>query len=532
MIAQLVCKYGSREAICETREKLGIVAELWGVDAAKLEASLLRRHIFAGRDVIEKRLNVAQVQSSCKAMCMTIYERCFLWIVKKLKSVLSADCEANFIGVLDAPGFEVLQDNSLEQLCINYTDEKLQDLYNCHMFKLEQEEYAKEEIVWTYIDFGLDCKQTVDLIEKRPNSILSFLDEESIFPRATDETLIQKQHTLATKNPKYSKVQFKKLNFQIQHYAGDVIYDVTDWITKNKDPLQDDIVKCLRSSRYDFLQMLFDDPDLTNRYHPAPPKTTAAGVRPTGQRPSTGGGSFITVTGAFRDLLHNLMATLGSTRPRFIRCIVPNLRKEPNNLQREYVLKQLACNGVLEGIRISRHGFCDHMLYDAFVQRYSLLLHRRPGMELKDASIAILVEARLRTGEHPLYQFGMTKVFMRHGVLAWLEQLRGQKLSEIMVAIQSGARSWIARFLARCKLHQPAAAATLQKNMKAYAYRKGSAWWQMFVACKRLLLEQWQVDRAALLREVDSLRRERDDLQQRLDAALALLHSKDRSEPE
>jgi myosin heavy subunit len=306
--------------------------------------------------------------------------------VKKLNSVLAAERESNFIGVLDIAGFEIFQNNSFEQLCINFTNEKLQEFFNNHMFKLEQEEYAKEQIVWTYIDFGIDSKQTIDLIEKKPNSILSFLDEESIFPKATDETLIQKLHTLATKNTKYGKVQFKKLNFQIQHYAGDVIYDVTDWITKNKDPLQEDIATAIQTSTDSFIGNLFSDPDLDPRERIAMLKAnkaaggTQAGrsrggggqstgapsqssASASGASASKGGANFMTVAATYKEQLDDLMSTLRSTEPNFIRCIIPNLKKAQKDINAELVLVLLACIGVLVGIRISRKGFPNRITY-------------------------------------------------------------------------------------------------------------------------------------------------------------------------
>ncbi len=135
------------------------VAELWKVDRQKFERALIRPKILAGRELVERHLTPDQASYARNAMCKAIYERAFLWIVKKLNSVLAAERESNFIGVLDIAGFEIFQNNSFEQLCINFTNEKLQEFFNNHMFKLEQEEYAKEQIVWTYIDFGIDSKQ-------------------------------------------------------------------------------------------------------------------------------------------------------------------------------------------------------------------------------------------------------------------------------------------------------------------------------------------------------------------------------------
>ena len=215
--------YGGEGAKIENPEVIEKISELWGLNKEVFEKSLIKPRVQAGREIVEKHLTKVEASYAREALCKSLYERAFLWIVKKLNRVLASPTEANFIGVLDIAGFEIFENNSFEQLCINYTNEKLQQFFNNHMFKLEQEEYEREKITWTYIDFGLDSVQTIELIDKKDSSIIALLDEETIFPRATDESLIMKLNTLSKKHPKYSEVQFKKLNFQIQHYAGDVV---------------------------------------------------------------------------------------------------------------------------------------------------------------------------------------------------------------------------------------------------------------------------------------------------------------------
>jgi myosin protein heavy chain len=349
--------YGGEGAKIENGEVLDKIAELWAVNREQFEKALIKPRVQAGREIVEKHLNKTEASYAREALCKSLYERAFLWIVKKLNRVLASPTEANFIGVLDIAGFEIFENNSFEQLCINYTNEKLQQFFNNHMFKLEQEEYEREKITWTYIDFGLDSIQTIDLIDKKDNSIIALLDEETIFPRATDESLIQKLHTLAKKHTKYSEVQFKKLNFQIQHYAGDVNYNVTDWITKNKDPLQDDIAKSIQSSKNAFFASLFSDPDLDPRERLAQQKAAAAEAAGKKKAVTTSGATFLTVASAYKDQLADLMDTLRATEPNFIRCLIPNLQKKQQSLNAELILEQLACNGVLEGIRISRKGY-------------------------------------------------------------------------------------------------------------------------------------------------------------------------------
>ena len=301
-----------------------------------------------------------------KAFCKATYERLFLWLIKKLNSTLSAPSEAYFIGVLDIAGFEIFEVNSFEQLCINFTNEKLQQFFNQHMFTLEQEEYEREDIEWKFFDYEMDCHETIDLIEKKPNSLLSYLDEESIFPRATNKTLITKLNTLALKSKKYEKINFKDYNFKILHYAGAVDYNCENWIEKNKDPLQEDIEKCMINSQDAFFSNLFKDPSLN-------PRATILAKKQRSSSSGLKGASFMTVVNSYREQLDDLMDTLRSTYPHFIRCILPNLKKQQLSLVAPVVIDQLACNGVLEGIRISRKGYPNRLVYSDFLKRYYIL---------------------------------------------------------------------------------------------------------------------------------------------------------------
>ena len=554
--------YGSDGANIANADVLQTVADLWGVDAKVFEKALVKPRIKAGRSFVEKHLDVETAKASREALCKSIYERVFLWLVQKLNLVLEADRECTFIGVLDIAGFEIFEFNSFEQLCINFTNEKLQQFFNDHMFKLEQEEYAKEKIDWTYIDFGVDSAQTIALIEKKPNSVLSFLDEESIFPNATSKSLIAKLNTLGKKNPKYQPVKFKDLSFAISHYAGDVPYDVTDWITKNKDPLQNDIAVSLKASTSNFISTLFTDTNLDPLERMAALKAKAAAARETGTRSrgsrsgsrggsnSKGGASFMTVSQAYKAQLLDLMTTLRATHPSFIRCIIPNLKKQTHNIVCELMLEQLACNGVLEGIKISRKGYPNRVAYGEFVKRYYLLHDtiRRNEAETKDATKTIMdslsagLEKELdENHERPLYQFGMTKAFFRHGVLAYLEEAREKKLGDMVVSIQSAARAWIARSAYKKIGHQTAAAKTLQKNLKAWIFFKDWMWWKLFILSKPLLskvdydgeikdleakaekledeLEKINSDKASLKKQIASATQEIDDVTDDLDAA-------------
>ena len=538
-------QYGGEGCEVKNPEKfLANASELLKVNNEKLRDAIVKPFIQAGNERIQKHFSVEQAQYSLKALCKAIYERVFLWLIQKLNKTLAADSESYFIGVLDIAGFEIFEINSFEQLCINFTNEKLQQFFNQHMFTLEQEEYEREKIEWKFIDFQMDGQDTIDLIEKKPNAILSFLDEESIFPRATNKTLITKLHTLAGKNKKYGKVQFKDFNFKIVHYAGAVDYNVEGWIEKNKDPLQEDIEKCVKSSEEFFIANLFQDEGLNPRAAVLA-KKAISGKQPsrggsTGGS-SRGGASFMTVATSYKEQLDDLMDTLRSTYPHFIRCIIPNLKKTPGLLNAPLVLEQLACNGVLEGIRISRKGYPNRLSYPEFVKRYYLLDNsvRRDDNETKEASKTIMknLDSRIKkevvseeVGQ--LYQFGLTKIFFRHGVLAKLEEFREQKLGQMVIAIQSGCRGWLARSAFKKLGKQTHAAATIKRNVQSWLDIRDWKWWVLFQKVKPLIPQmKFDEEIENLKKEVSTLKLDLEDKSSELNK-LQLTHNKTKQDLE
>ncbi|KAK9752702.1 Myosin head (motor domain) [Popillia japonica] len=258
--------------------------------------------------------------------------------------------------------------NGFEQLCINFTNEKLQQFFNHHMFVLEQEEYQKEGIQWAFIDFGMDLLACIELIEK-PMGILSILEEESMFPKATDKTFEEKlNNNHLGKSPNFLKPKPPKpgqvaAHFAIGHYAGNVPYNITGWLEKNKDPLNDTVVDLYKKGSNALLCDIFAD-------HPGQSGGAAADAKG-GKRPK--GSAFQTVSSLYREQLNNLMTTLRSTQPHFVRCIIPNELKQPGVIDSHLVMHQLTCNGVLEGIRICRKGFPNRMVYPDFKLRYMIL---------------------------------------------------------------------------------------------------------------------------------------------------------------
>ncbi|CAF4074858.1 unnamed protein product [Rotaria sp. Silwood2] len=354
------------------------ICHLLGISVTDFVRSFLKPKLNVGRDFVTKAQTKVQVDFAVEAISKAIYERMFKWIVTRINKSLDRSKRqgSSFIGILDIAGFEIFQLNSFEQLCINYTNEKLQQLFNHTMFVLEQEEYRRENIDWAFIDFGLDLQPTIDLIEKQMG-ILSLLDEECWFPKATNRTYLEKLINTHAQHPKFGKPNYKApSDFSIMHYAGKVDYSTDQWLMKNMDPLNDNVVTLLQTSNDPFAREIWKD---GNNFFLIPDYTEIVGLAVTDQNDATSNlksnikkGMFRTVSQLYKEQLTKLMNTLKNTNPNFVRCILPNQEKKVRKAGVIYsplVLDQLKCNGVLEGIRICRNGFPNRILFQEFRQR-------------------------------------------------------------------------------------------------------------------------------------------------------------------
>lgn len=295
---------------------------------------ILTPRIKVGRDYVQKAQTKEQADFAIEALAKATYERMFRWLVLRINKALDKTKRqgASFIGILDIAGFEIFDLNSFEQLCINYTNEKLQQLFNHTMFILEQEEYQREGIEWNFIDFGLDLQPCIDLIEKPagPPGILALLDEECWFPKATDKSFVEKVMQEQGTHPKFQKPkQLKdKADFCIIHYAGKVDYKADEWLMKNMDPLNDNIATLLHQSSDKFVSELWKDVDRIIGLD------QVAGMSETAMPGAfkTRKGMFRTVGQLYKEQLAKLMATLRNTNPNFVRCIIPNHEKKAGKL--------------------------------------------------------------------------------------------------------------------------------------------------------------------------------------------------------
>ncbi|XP_033248678.1 myosin heavy chain, muscle isoform X45 [Drosophila miranda] len=476
-------------------EEGGRVSKLFGCDPAELYKNLLKPRIKVGNEFVTQGRNVQQVSNSIGALCKGVFDRLFKWLVKKCNETLDTKQKRqHFIGVLDIAGFEIFDYNGFEQLCINFTNEKLQQFFNHHMFVLEQEEYKREGIDWAFIDFGMDLLACIDLIEK-PMGILSILEEESMFPKATDQTFSEKLtnthlgKSAPFQKPKPPKPGQQAAHFAIGHYAGCVSYNITGWLEKNKDPLNDTVVDQFKKSQNKLLIEIFAD-------HPG---QSGGGEQAKGGRGKKGGG-FATVSSAYKEQLNSLMAILRSTQPHFVRCIIPNEMKQPGLVDAHLVMHQLTCNGVLEGIRICRKGFPNRMVYPDFKMRYQIL---NPagivGIEDAKKCGSILLES---TGLDPdMYRIGHTKVFFRAGVLGQMEEFRDERLGKIMSWMQAWARGYLSRKGFKKLQEQRVALKVVQRNLRKYLQLRTWPWYKLWQKVKPLLNVSRIEDEIARLEE-------------------------------
>ncbi|KAF7324837.1 Myosin II heavy chain [Mycena kentingensis (nom. inval.)] len=467
------------------------VCHLLGLPVAEFTRAVLRPRTLAGREWVTQARNKQQASAELASLCKTLYEKSFGAIVDRINVALDRpSSKSTFIGVLDIAGFEIFDVNGYEQLLINYTNERLQQFFNHHMFVLEQEEYTREGIKWDYVNFGLDLQPTIDLIEANGSviGVLSCLDEECIMPRATDLTFTNKMNGMwaggvTDEHPhpgraKYEPTRFEQ-GFIIHHYAANVEYHTDGWLEKNKDPLNDNLTRVLAASSDRYVASLFAE------YAEAPNPSGSAflGAKKRGIKK----GAFRTVAQRHKEQLSSLMSQLQSTQPHFVRCIVPNSNKKPGRLDVPLVLDQLRCNGVLEGIRIARLGYPNRLPFVEFRQRYEVLtpgIIPRGYMDGREACRRMVKALEL---DDAIFKIGTSKIFFKAGVLAELEERRDALLFDIFSRLQAAARMWTARRQMKKVLHRAVAIRTIQRNARVYAELRDWPWWQLYTKVRPLL---------------------------------------------
>merc|ERR1712193_594921 len=411
-------------------------ADLLQIEVDYFVDTFMKPKLKVGKDFVKKGQNVDQVNFSVSATAKSLFARMFDWVVALVNDSLDTpNPRKNSIGVLDIAGFEIFELNVLEQLLINYTNERLQQFFNHHMFVQEQEEYKAEGVQWAFVDFGMDLVKTIELVEKKMG-ILSMLEEECIVPKATDKTYLEKlmgehlgKHSSFGK-PKPAKKGKPEAHFEIHHYAGTVGYNVTGWLLKKK------------------------------------------------------GSSMMTISAAHRESLSKLMTNLHSTHPHFVRCIIPNEIKKSGHTDAPLVMHQLNCNGVLEGIRICMLGLPNKVPHADFMTRYSIVAPKifadLAGNPRECAQKSLVV-----AGMDPdSFRCGTTKIMFRAGMLSTLEEIREGALSKIFIKMQCQARRVLVHVTYQGKIAEKKGISSIQRNIRLYYNCRDWSWYKFYTMIK------------------------------------------------
>merc|ERR1712088_810273 len=444
------------------------VATLWGVDAVKMIKAFCKPRIKVGTEWVTKGQTCEQATVAVGGIARAVFDRLFKWLIEKCNQTLIDPTmkKANFCAVLDIAGFEIFEYNGFEQISINFVNEKLQQFFNHHMFVVEQEEYVAEGVEWAPVDFGMDLAACIIMFEK-PMGIWAILEEESLFPKATDKSFEEKLKAGLGKCGPFAKPQSKtdkNAHFACIHYAGTVSYNVTGWLEKNKDPVNDTVVDVLKRSANNLLVHLWRD-------HPgqsAPPEEEK------GKKKKKGGGAK-TVSSVYLVQLAELMTTLHATEPHFIRCIVPNTHKKPLEVETPLIMHQLTCNGVLEGIRICMRGFPNRMLYPDFKSRYAILgaAEIASSSDNKTGVYALLDKIEFSRDR---YRLGHTKVFFRAGALAGLEEARDGIVLKLVRWMQAECFAVQCKKAFAKKRDQRELMKVIQRNFRKYMTLRNWGW--------------------------------------------------------
>merc|ERR1712038_1209555 len=458
----------------------GKAAAAFGVDPKTLFKAFCKPRIKVGTEWVTKGQTCEQATMSTGGIARAIFDRVFKWLIIKCNDTLIDKTmkKANFCAVLDIAGFEIFEYNGFEQISINFVNEKLQQFFNHHMFVVEQEEYVREGIDWVMVDFGMDLAAAIIMFEK-PMGIWAILEEESLFPKATDKSFEEKLKSSLGKLPVFLKPQSKtdkNAHFAISHYAGIVSYNVTGWLEKNKDPVNDTVVEILKStSSVPLLVLLWAD-------HPGQP---TAAPKEEGKKKKKGGGGK-TVSSVYLVSLNELMTTLHNCEPHFVRCLVPNTHKKPGEVEPPLIMHQLTCNGVLEGIRICMRGFPNRMLYPDYKMRYACLGQAEiaSSSDNKTATYALMDKIEFSRDR---YRLGHTLVFFRAGALAGLEEARDDIVLKLVRFLQGEVLKRIKNQVYFKKRDQRELLIVSQRNFRKFLSLRNWGWFILIQKTRSLI---------------------------------------------
>uniref|UniRef100_A0A672UKE6 Unconventional myosin-Id n=1 Tax=Strigops habroptila TaxID=2489341 RepID=A0A672UKE6_STRHB len=438
---------------------VSIIADLLSTKSDMVEKALLFRTVATGRDVIDKQHTEQEATYGRDAFAKAIYERLFAWIVTHINDVIevknydtTVHGKNTVIGVLDIYGFEIFDNNSFEQFCINYCNEKLQQLFIQLVLKQEQEEYQREGIPWKHIDY-FNNQVIVDLVEQQHKGIISILDDACMnVGKVTDEMFLEALNNKLGKHAHFSSrklcatdktLEFDR-DFRIKHYAGDVIYSVTGFIDKNKDTLFQDFKRLMYNSSNPVLKMMWPEGKLS---------ITEVTKRP------------LTAATLFKNSMIALVDNLASKEPYYVRCIKPNDKKSPQLFDEERCRHQVEYLGLLENVRVRRAGFAYRQTYEKFLHRYKMISEFTwPNHDLPSDKDAVKKLIECHGFQHDV-AYGKTKIFIRTPrTLFTLEELHAKMLVRIVLFLQKVWRGT----LARLRYKRTKAALTILKYYRRY----------------------------------------------------------------
>ncbi|NXB66953.1 MYO15 protein, partial [Struthidea cinerea] len=436
------------------------VAELLQVSPEGLQKAITFKVTETLREKIFTPLTVESAVDARDAIAKTLYSLLFGWLTDRINKLVYPRQEALSIAILDIYGFEDLNFNSFEQLCINYANEYLQFFFNRIVFQEEQEEYLREQIEWKEIPFS-DNQPCIDLISQKPYGILRILDDQSCFPQATDHTFLQKCHYHHGTNPLYTKPKMPLPEFTIKHYAGKVTYQVHKFLDKNYDQVRQDVLDLFLSSRTKVVANLFFG-------HAQVMARQRSLIRRSSTR--TRRYKAPTVAARFQQSLLELVEKMERCNPFFVRCLKPNNKKEPGLFEADVVRTQLRYSGILETIRIRKEGFPIRIPFLVFIDRYRCLIDMWSNVIPNGANCVEMLRS-LCPVNPSMYYVGVTKLFLKEQLYQALESKRARAHHLAALTLQRYARTF---FIKRRFRSLRRKIVLLQTRARGYLARWGS----------------------------------------------------------
>ncbi|KAF8372901.1 nmy-3 [Pristionchus pacificus] len=459
------------------REKLNWSAELIGVKSVALESALTNPEMEVNGKSVKKNQNLAKTQTAAGGLSKLLYERLFKWILQKCNDAINSSSEGEndgeYIGVLDMAGFEMMMINSFEQLCINYTNERLQQLFNHYMFVKERKEYEDEGIEWNCENYALDLEGTISLCDQNLG-IFSLLEEECVVPNGQESRFLDKMLDKHKTHPSLIRVKHSQKStvikhFAVSHYAGQVDYNVDRWLEKNKDTVDRSVIDMLSTSIHPLVRELV-----------AAEEVSSTLPRNGNRRPSMRAPSCNTVSFIYRQQLSSLVSLLENSQSHFIRCILPNRERLPLKIDRPLVLHQLRCNGVLEGVRICRKGFPTKLPFDQFISRYRFLSTQSMRLNWKGREAALCLCEEILRSEQDSYRIGKSRVLFRVGVIAKLENQRSLRISKLISGLQSNIKWYFAQKRLNKLEEERDSLVTIHHNVRLFSQLSNWEWFRLW----------------------------------------------------